>query len=206
MNLVELHGFVWPDVDLDRTFERYVRRAPDMDEAIKLCAGRETVVQAGGHCGVWPDRLSRIFKNVYTFEPDQANFQCLVRNCKAENVYPVRGVLGDGYPVSLEHNSRNTGGHFVKGRGTIPSFRIDQLNLPALNLIILDVEGSELQALQGASRSIAGFSPVIMFEDNGNSLKKGGYPAQMIYDFLSGLGYSEKKRVKDDVIWTRGAA
>lgn len=198
-----LHDNWWPDVDLDRTFIRYISRAPDMDEAIELCKNKGVVIQAGGHCGIWPARLSKIFETVYTFEPDFDNFQCLIRNVKNSNVYAARGVLGDGNPVYLQHNIKNTGGHFVAGHGEIPSYRIDNLNLPSVDLILLDIEGHELFALSGGVETIKKLSPVIMFEDNGNTMKKGGYEPKLIYDFLHSLGYSEKKRIKDDSIWTK---
>ena len=193
---------VFPDVK--QSFGRYIASQTDMDDAIRFCHKRNVVVQAGGHCGVWPIRLAKMFKRVYTFEPDFKNFKCLVSNIKEPNIFPARGVLG-AYPhfVGLHLNEKNTGGHWVKGDGDVPVYTIDGLHLNELDLIILDVEGSELFALQGAARSIEQFSPVIMFEDNGNFEFKGGYPAQDVYDLMESFGYKHVSSIGNDKIWVK---
>ena len=52
-----------------------------------LIENKRTVIQAGGHCGLYPYQYSNLFEKVYTFEPEFTNFQCLTENVKGlENV------------------------------------------------------------------------------------------------------------------------
>lgn len=198
------NGYYWPDKKLERGYNRYIKAAPDMDVAIKYCKQKKLVVQAGGHCGVWPKRLAGIFENVYTFEPNQHNFKALMANINEENIYAARGILGAvNGTAGLHINEKNTGGHWAIEQGTIPRYSIDSLHLDSLDLIILDVEGSELPALIGASYSLKKHSPVIMLEDNGNYELKGGYKAEKLYKFLADNGYSHVDSARDDKIWIK---
>ena len=78
-NFVAGHGFFWPE-GAEVYGKRYLVHAADLDVAISLCPQHRSVVQAGGHVGVWPKYLSVQFQQVYTFEPDYMNFQCLNKN------------------------------------------------------------------------------------------------------------------------------
>jgi hypothetical protein len=50
--------------------------------------------------------------------------------------------------------------------GDIDLVRIDDLELSALDFIKIDVEGFELQVLQGAERTLQCFRPIVLFEEN----------------------------------------
>lgn len=205
MELKKEHGYYWPDINLESGFRRYVSRAPDMDKAIKHCKKKRIAVQAGGHCGVWPIRMASQFEHVYTFEPDIDNFRALMANVKQKNIYAFRAALGlEPDFVGLHKNSKNTGGHWIEGKGGIPVLSLDHcFDLPALDFLCLDIEGYELHALRGAMATIEKFSPVIMFEDNGNFQTKGGYDPALVYDFMRMARYNHVESVGDDKIWTR---
>ena len=101
-------------------------------------------------CGVWPAWLADHFETVYTFEPDRENFRCLVQNVP-DNVVCFQSALGyQRKLIDLHRDPVNCGAYFVEKEGTIPTLRIDDLELPACDLIVLDVEGMEADALQGA--------------------------------------------------------
>ena len=44
-----------------------------IDEVMKYVRKREGCIQAGGHIGVYPKKLSTYFTRVFTFEPDLNN-------------------------------------------------------------------------------------------------------------------------------------
>lgn len=138
--------------------------------------GTDVVIQAGGYCGVFPRLFSSIFKTVYTFEPDPLNFHCLVANNPFENVIKIQGALGEIHEmVSMVHRCpTNRGMHVVeaKASSTIPTFAIDDLELPACDLIQLDLEGYEIKALVGATWTIDQFKPVISVEDTNPDIEK----------------------------------
>jgi FkbM family methyltransferase len=133
-----------------------------------------TVVQAGGHQGLYPRLLSDMFKFVYTFEPDPINFHCLVNNCQKDNIFKFNSALGDKHTMvrmnepakDLTTMKDNSGMNSidVDKIGNTPQLMIDDLNLNSCDLIWLDVEGYEIRALMGAENTIDKFKPVIMAE------------------------------------------
>lgn len=154
-------------------------------------------MQAGGHCGVWANRLARSFTVVWTIEPDLENYLCMARNL-VPNVQPIWAALGDkpGGGVGLERRPENSGAHFINGEGRIGVITIDELELEACDLIVLDIEGMEPLALHGAKETIERFKPVLMVEDKGLS-DRYGFPVGWSDCWP---GYGVEKRVKRDVI------
>ena len=159
----------WRFPDGDRDYVRGAfREVPEtIDMLLSLCPRHGLAVQAGGFVGIWPARLAQSFERVLTFESHRRNFGCLRRNLAGvANVEMQRGALGDGSPVKV-HRSRtgNGGGHHVLPHaGGQPSIRIDDLGLDTCDLIQLDIEGMELEALRGARETVAKHHPVICIE------------------------------------------
>lgn len=143
----------------------------------------DTVIQAGGNCGMYARFYANYFKNVYTFEPCEINFTCLDRNCVGDSFHKYHGALGNRIDkVSLKlHKSSNVGMHKIDEKpGDIQMYRIDDLELSSCDLIHLDVEGYEGSVLDGAMKTIMKFKPVVILErghgeriliDNGYVLK-----------------------------------
>lgn len=67
-----------------------------------------------------------------------------------------------------------------------------------IDVIKLDIEGSELKALQGAKKTIAKFHPAIMLGVNTNALKASGTDHDEIQRELSEIGYKAYKLVDDE--------
>lgn len=203
--MAQAHGLWWP-AGSEHYVKRYVGHAEDLAAALKFCRATRVAVQAGGHCGAWPLWLSRRFDRVYTWEPDAANFACLGRNVWAEageRIFAARGMLGKaGGMLSLSHNRVNIGGH--KGTqlpGPVPVYRLDDLNLPACDLIQLDVEGMELPALQGARHTLERLHPVLMLEDRDHGARHGWGSREDIVDYLRLFHYQEAARIGHDVVF-----
>lgn len=205
----EAHGFMWPHAKAlkeqspGKMKKNYIDRAPDMQVAVDLCKQRRVVVQAGGHCGVWPLWLADRFETVYTFEPDRFNFHCLAHNVDRPNVFPARAMLGaqEG-PRSLTISTKWIGAHHGTNEpGPVPVVILDRMHLPCLDALILDVEGMEWPALLGAQLTVQRFRPIIMLEDRGHGEKYGFGGYETIRNWLMGLNYAEAKRVAKDVVW-----
>lgn len=199
-NLRLIDGYWWPATDKEcrpAVMDQYL----DADIAIKLCTAKNIVIQAGGNCGVWARYLSGHFKTVYTFEPDIINFLCLNLNVPNENVIRMQAALGDkARPVGMITTPENVGAHRVEGKGgAIPVLRIDDLRLPDLNFLQLDIEGYEYFALHGAIHTIDAYKPVIMIEDKGHH-KKYGIERSSLTDLFDNLGYIPRKKINRDLI------
>lgn len=199
-DIVLIDGFWWPKGDKECR-PAVMRTYKDADIAIEACKNRRVVVQAGGNCGVWAHYLSDIFDTVYTFEPDHMNFMCLNLNATQPNIIKMQAALGmKNKPVGMIHMDDNIGAHRVSGSGgNIPVIRIDDLRLPALDLLQLDVEGYEYFALQGSMHTIDKFKPVIMIEDKGHH-QKYGVQKSAIDDLFEALGYIPYDKVNRDLI------
>lgn len=197
-----VNGFHWPDQDV-HCRQVVFDMTRDMEHALSHCRNMDVCVQAGGNCGVWPAWLAEHFEAVYTFEPDPENFRCLVQNVP-ENVVTLQAAVGFRRgPISLHREPHNCGAYYVDGEGAVPTFRIDDLELSACDLIILDIEGMEAEALEGAVLTINTFHPVLMCEDKGLS-ERYGVAKGTIEAKMADLGYRVAKRIHRDVIMVHG--
>lgn len=203
-----LHGyrkerdFVWPISD-KHCAKVVFDMASDLNLAIKHCKDMNVVIQAGGNCGVWPVYLAGLFGLVYTFEPHPVNFVALTANTHTyRNVIRFQAALGDNRGlVSIVEEEGNCGSGFVgTDRPTIPTLRIDDLEVAKCDLICLDIEGFELFALHGAYNTISKFRPVIMIEDKGLSQKYGIAMGDAETWLANRFGYKVVARPHRDVI------
>jgi FkbM family methyltransferase len=201
----QAHGFMWPEQAVSDC-KRYVDSAAHLEKSIGHCASKTIAVQAGGHCGTWPKYLAGRFEHVYTFEPYWLNFLALNRNVEEQNVFRFQAALGDGWtPVYLVPHPGNIGGNHIterEGKGImVPQMTIDNLGLLACDLIVLDVEGSELQALLGARQTIQKYHPVLHLEMKGRIEKYARGLTSHLKAFLSSYGYKQVGEVGHDIIY-----
>ena len=56
---------------------------------------RKVALDIGAHVGTWSRVLSYLFDTVIAFEPNQANYDCLVENCRDRlNVVTYQSAVG----------------------------------------------------------------------------------------------------------------
>lgn len=140
-------------------------------EIIELISekNRKTIIQAGGNSGLYPLIYSNYFERVITFEPDYRWFFCLNFNASSPNIYKYQAAIGnDNSPVDMitpliKGGSPNLGGLHISNGGKIPKIKIDSLGLEP-DLIHLDIEGAEWDALLGAKETITKSKPLIVVE------------------------------------------
>jgi FkbM family methyltransferase len=196
-------GWLWPKADT-LTFPTVIKELAEIPDLLALCKRKDICVQAGGNGGLWVRPLAEAFGKVLTFEPDPLNFRCLVHNVPLDNVTFTQGALGSvggQWCKTLIHKG-NPGATKVKyGAGEVPVYAIDELMLPGLDLLQLDIEGAELHALKGAVSTITAFKPVICVELRGHSGSFGN-DDEAVRRFLRSLGYERERRVNFDEFWT----
>jgi FkbM family methyltransferase len=176
----------------------------------RWCLDRlQTAVCAGGHVGIYPVAVGRVFRQVLTFEPSRSNFDCLIRNIKPfAHIVPYHLALGQEttWATALLLPEDNNGGTYrISPTGDLPCrmLRLDDLHLQNCDLIQLDVEGYELHALMGARETLARCRPVLFLEVK-DHLEKHGHNVGQLHHFLKDHGYRMMERVKDDEVWTPG--
>lgn len=158
-------------------------------------AGFETVVTAGGNQGMYTRLYSKIFKNVYSFEPDALNFFCLVNNAQSDNVFKFNCGLGAAPSFfSIKRPSAdNSGMHeIVNEPGNVPVLPLDAFNFQRIDLLQLDVEGYEYNVLLGAQQTIKRCKPIIILERG---------VTEEIKTFMYNHEYELKDQSISDFIW-----
>jgi len=157
------------------------------------------VLDIGANLGAWSVPIGEYIKaaggRLYAFEPQRQVFYQLcanflvnrLTNCHANHMaigdhdgtidVPVLDVTSEENigSLSLDPNIRaqqHTLSSVIKDTETVRIARLDTLALPAPNLIKIDVEGLELEVLNGARKWLAQSQfPPLLFEVWGNYMK-----------------------------------
>jgi len=178
--------FKWPAGD--RMLAGDIQSIHDLDNVIfPMVPHKGVCIQAGGAMGMWAKRLAQVFGRVYTFEPTPQSFHCLNVNCPEENIIKMQAALGNKpclVKMAYHEKPDNYGAYMAHPGGIIPTLTIDCLDLDQLDLLMLDIEGHELWALQGAANTIDKFKPVIVVEDKLPCLVKVGLKPGAVQQYL----------------------
>ena len=166
-----------------------------------MIPNHRAVIQAGGHCGLYPYQYSSLFENVYTFEPEYKNYNCLVTNLKdCQNTVTYNLGLGNKLEkMGIKLDRKNSGKHMITdtSENAVSIITIDSLNLSDVDLIHLDLEGYELFALQGAIETIKRYKPLIVLETN-DLCNEFGYTINELESWIYSVGYKKTKEWADD--------
>lgn len=165
----------------------------------------------GANDGVFSLGYAARCRVVHAFEPAAVSCARLAERCAAagiENIVLHRVALGEkpgtmtlyGYsddtfnslyqrPADqLSHYSLDEG-----GREEVPVARLDDLvagqELPAPDVVKIDIEGAELHALRGGERTISEALPVILVEYSVDNTANAGYERTAIRDLLLSWDY-----------------
>tara|TARA_B110000211_G_scaffold120245_1_gene139047 strand:+ start:6361 stop:7098 length:738 start_codon:yes stop_codon:yes gene_type:complete len=218
--ICDLPSLLWQKAD-QGAFGRIVAGKPvdgpildlalDAPKWMELVSGRDVVVQAGGNQGMYPKYYAGLFKKVYTFEPDEDNYFCLDYNCQGTQYHKQKVGLGESNTTMnlVQLNVNNTGMHrtvsdeVIKANPNIPTscvtkvemITLDSLNIEACDLLQLDVELYETEALVGAEETIKKYSPIIVVETGNRPSPADGY--------LNLLGYKMHSQLRMDAIYVK---
>lgn len=162
-------------------------------ERLHTARGRELLaVDCGANIGVHTLELARAMGNrgqVLAFEPQERLFYALCGNIALNNVFNATArfaAIGDGNgfihvpkpdygrpgsfgslelrrTASTEYIGQSIS-YAAKDLAPVPLWRLDDLNLPRLDFLKIDVEGMELDVLHGATKLVSEFHPVIVAE------------------------------------------
>lgn len=186
-------GLWWPDADVRARPAIVAQCAEALPLVLPLVEEKRVCVQAGGNVGVYPMALAAFFDRVITFEPDAENLACLSKNATQGSIAIFKAALGAtaGTCSVQVVEPDNCGAHKTVPSGPIPVMTIDGLSLDQCDLIWLDIEGAEADAIEGARATIARFSPIIVLEEKGL-----GSVADL-------PGYQRVTRIGNDTVYMR---
>ena len=128
----------------------------------------DVVLDVGGHLGTFAlFALGRGARRVVVFEPEPRNYACLQRTLasqvRAGEVILVKAAAWSE-PTILRFSGDNQVGHVdEQGEIEVEAVTIDRtverLGLQNVDFIKMDIEGAEVDALEGARGTIARFGP-----------------------------------------------
>jgi FkbM family methyltransferase len=147
----DLQGWIAPVKDTE-TYVALLGQVSILGKFIRYCTGLRTVVHAGGNIGVFPRVLSDIFQTVYTVEPDELNFLALQQNVSScSNVHAYCAAFGYEHGKGQIRNPEGeANAYMVESGNDFEIMQVDDLQIEDCDLLILDVEGFEYFAVQGA--------------------------------------------------------
>ena len=187
--------------------------------------GLKHMVNAGSHIGTVALPLSRVFEHVTCFEPYPPSFKHLEENIHLNQILNIRTInaaLGDKKDTVFftQAPSNNSGGTHsltqediaqgrkssdrVNKRYSRPILPLDTCDVFDFDLLLMDVEGTEWQALHGAKQKIDQYKPIILTEiwdDPKRIQEKLATSKQDVIDLVEGWGYSLIKHKKDDYLF-----
>jgi FkbM family methyltransferase len=191
MKLVE--GLWYPDDETGLPGD--IASLKDVARYILPYCGFGECIQAGGAVGGWARRLSTDFDHVHSFEPNPELRACFKKNCADyDNITLYKSALWNTRSKGelVGSKSWNRGSWHVTHGGDFFLDPIDQFKLEP-SLIMLDIEGAELLALQGGIKTIRKHKPTIVVETKDQCLRKFGHSVLMLEEWLKGEGYVKKE-------------
>jgi FkbM family methyltransferase len=186
------------DTYIGGSIDRYGEFSPDESDFLCALVGPgSTVLDGGANIGALSLPLARVvgpMGKVFAIEPQEQTYYALCGNValnSLNNVKALRVALGRAPGTllvpALDLLQPNNVGGLELGKFTVgekvPVVRIDDLGLPGLTLLKLDIEGGERAALAGARRTIKQFQPILYVEADREEQRPG-----LIQD-LRGMGY-----------------
>lgn len=168
-----------------------------LDIILPMVKPGDYVVDAGANIGDWTVPLCEAVGptgKVYAFEPMPAAAACLYVNCREyDNAFLCNSALSNITEILKLTMDKNAGASFLSkghGMGTLVStIPLDLLKMIKLDWLKIDVEGSELNLLNGAYSTIKICQPKIICELNRGALARNGANYNDIIGFLKSLGY-----------------
>ncbi len=179
----------WPEQDYETLKVISDEWIEHSNKHLSRLKNKRTVIQAGGHCGLYAKIYVNLFERVFTFEPELNNFMNLAYNCNDTRIVKMNAALTDENDfVSMGIVSYiNTGMHKVLPKGIFGliayGVTLDSIKPKDVDLIHLDVEGFEYNALKGAVKTISKYKPLIVLEMTEKTDK--------IYALMKKLSYEE---------------
>jgi FkbM family methyltransferase len=146
---------------------------------------------------------------VFSFEPDTENFAALENNILQndfENIRIFKNALGAKSESALLYKlyANNPGANRILSEKPSPPYQVEnvevlvlddvfeQIALPRVDVMKIDVEGFEVFVLTGSRKIIEKWKPVLFVELSEINLHQNGYSALSLIEFVEDMGYEVK--------------
>lgn len=192
----QVRGYWLPDND--QHFKAHLKKDYQEDvfkKAMKYVEHTGCYLDIGAHCGLWAVQAQKAgFNRIIAFEPYFENFECLEKNAPGIECY--NKAVGNGESVKLiRHKQFNSGAISCKegeGEEYRPTMRLDDLDLPTIDMMKIDTEGHELPVVSGAERMIKRDKPIVIVEQR--------QEFKPVVELLVSWGVTAVKRIRHDYV------
>ncbi len=151
----------------------------------------------------WPEAT------IHSLEPSPLNFEYLEHNCKdiehsileMKGAFSTPGYMSLSLPKPRSWNI-NSGQFTLYGEGegseVVRMERLDDVAKFPVDLLKLDVEGAEIEALEGAPRILAEDKPILMIEFREYNLQRAGTSSDKLLSYIHDKGYTQVEDYRRD--------
>ena len=165
--------------------------------ALKYVKRWRNCIDIGSNVGIWTRELASKFKKVYCFEPNPNFNECFRKNITENNIELFEfGLSNKEHTASQEFNSTQ----MTNTPGNVQCRTLDSFNLNNIDFIKIDVDGFEVEVLEGAVETIKRNNAVVVIEMK--SYKRPN-TCMKVREILSRLSYSSRIRIRSDEIWLK---
>ena len=164
-----------------------------------------TYIDVGSHIGTTALPYSRLYDNVYAYEPNLEMYEFLTENVNINNVNNIKtkniAISDEFCKINVRKHGSNSGCFYIekKDDGEIDCITLDSENIENVDYIKIDTEGSELLVLKGSVETIKKYKPLIQVEINGLSDRLFNTKKDDILDFLFEMNYKIFETISNNV-------
>jgi FkbM family methyltransferase len=160
-------GLLEDDLSMDRpSYEDKYRSL-----IIDLLPNKRTFVDVGANVGIWSLPMKLHFEKVISYEPSVQNIECIKANIPTGIELRTKAVADFNGEAKFHQAGKNCGDgklcrEGVKSTYVVPVVKLDDENLQNVDMVKIDTQGWELDALKGMHNIITTQQPWIMIEVN----------------------------------------
>src|SRR3984885_4900329 len=179
----------------------------------ELPLGGKVVYDVGAFHGILTLFFASRCAQVIAYEPNDKNHARLIENIRLNGLKNVRvrklAVGREARSGTLLYDPSMAGGGSLDSRAIAPvSQRVEittldhdiaAASLPAPDLIKIDIEGWELEALEGMRATLDSHHPALFLEMHGETMREKKSKASAIVAFLRSAGYTDIVHVETGV-------
>lgn len=182
-------GIAIPESGFMHDLHKWQRHANKVNRIIPHVTEFGLAVDAGANVGLWSRMMSKHFREVWAFEPEPKNIECFKLNISnLTNVFLVERALSNTIrKINMITRGANYAREAVSGEVaefTTDTVYLDAFNFNDLGFLKVDVDGMDLEVLEGAQQTIARCKPVICVE-----IKGAKAVTRPIREFIGDHGY-----------------
>jgi len=174
-------------------------------KALQYTKGFDTAVDVGAHVGLWSMHLAERFNQVWAFEPNWDNYECLKKNVPSNVItetFALGAIHGELKLNCIGDNSGKTHVSNAPMTNTVLSRPLDYYDLN-IDFLKIDVEGYELLVLRGAVETLMRCKPTVVIEDGPPELAaRYGIDSREASKFLKSLGATQQANIRHDYIFS----